>query len=152
MKKIENRLAEICPDWPGLKGWINEWWLCAPKSFRFLERMLWMIAKGRVLEPGEKVPGFLQCEDTFPDQDKTAAWWRSFLPALKAWQSQSPETGAVADDVNGRLGQSTPVKRWLVRLLARRLKRLEENGEQFTSLVSAGHDHKRGSLPLASAE
>jgi hypothetical protein len=151
VKRIELRIAEICArgsswseEW---RPWA-EWWLCAPKSFRFLERKLWEIGKLRRTGKGEEVPGFLRCEDTYPDQDEAAKWWASFSLALEGWWQGRLQKGDIADDVNGRLGGITPVKRWLVRLFIKKLKMLEANGEQFTQLISPKHDHKRGKKPI----
>jgi hypothetical protein len=146
--RIEERLGEICPDWDTYRGQLAEWWLCAPKSFRFLERILWAIGQGRPLRPGDCVPGFLQCEDTYPSQDEAAAWWQSFCVALDGWWRGATSSGAIAEEIDQRLGNPTPVKRWLVRLFLRKLKRLEENGEQLTHLVNAQHGHKRGTQPI----
>jgi hypothetical protein len=102
----------------------------------------------RLPEDAEDIPGFLQCEDTYPNQDATAAWYASFCRELNGWWPIQPETGALADDVNRRLREFTQVKRWLVRLFLRKLKRLEENGEQFTNLVPPKHSHRRGTRPI----
>jgi hypothetical protein len=150
---LEQRLAEICPDWERFRTLLlEEWWLCAPKAFRFLEKKLWFIGKVEVPEPareprpgssawwtafvGADVPGFLRAQDTYPDTRETGRWWSEFCVALDARWRGAPGSGAVADDVNARLGQDTPAKRWLVRLFLRRIKRLEENDEQFTRLVN----------------
>jgi hypothetical protein len=145
VKRIEARLAEINCQLPLDLG---EWWLCAPKSFRFLERNLWVIGMGRLPGDTENIPDFLQCEDTYPNQDAAADWYASFRKALGGWWRGQPETGPLADDVNRRLGELTQVKCWLVRLLLRKLKRLEENREQFTNLVAPKHSHRRGTRPI----
>jgi hypothetical protein len=145
LKRIEARLAEINNH---VRLDLREWWLCAPKSFRFLERNLWVIGMGRLPADEEEIPGFLQCEDTYPNQDAAADWYTSFRKALNGWWRGQPETGDMADDLNRRLGESTPVKHWLVRLFLRKLRRLEENGEQFTNLVMPGHSHRRGTRPI----
>jgi len=157
VQRVEARLAEICPNWPRVRDNLLEWWLCAPKSFRFLERKLWSIGKGQsdgpfdseLLGTYESVPDFLKCEDTYPNHDEAAAWWREFMVALGGWWKGTPAKGVVADDVSQRLGESTSLKRWLVRLYARRLRRLEENNEQFSRLVNPKHTHKRGNKPLS---
>jgi len=152
IKRIEERIAEICAKgstWnSNWKPWV-EWWLCAPKSFRFLERKLWEVGKLRLAEKGEEIPGFLSCEDTYPNQDEAFVWWRSFSSALKGWSLGCPESGGIADEVNKRLGEANPVKHWLVMLFLRKLEVLVANGEQFSQLVSADHGHKRGTRPLA---
>ena len=127
VRRIEARLAEISSDWKALRADIKNTWLCGPKSFRWLERILWQIGQGHEPEDGEGIPGFLQCEDTYPDQAQASAWWEGFLVALDGWWRGKPKTGDAADEVNKRLGEATPVKRWLVRLYARRLRLLQQH-------------------------
>jgi hypothetical protein len=142
VKKLKARAKELYPDedffWPGEMSW-----LCAPKAFRFLERALWSIGKERPIKSGEKVPGFLQCEDTYPSQDSASEWWQSFLAALRGWWRDEPETGNVADEVNRRLGEPTPIKRWLVRLFVRRVE-LHVKDAEVGRLVNPSSDTKRG--------
>jgi|GEM_PF-875077 len=148
VKRLDARLAEICPG--GLPPDLEEWWLCSPKAFRFLEHYIWSIGKERSLVAGEEIPGFLRCEDTYPNQDEAAEWWRSFLAALQGWWRDQPEKGYMADQVNQRLGEATPVKRWLARLLLRRFKLLDQVDE-FTRIgpFERGHGCKLGTRPLA---
>jgi hypothetical protein len=105
-------------------------WLCAPKAFRYLERIVWEIgggrsARGRIAQKGERVPGFLRCEDTWPNLAEALAWWHAYLATLDGWWREEPEQGAVAVQVYRRLGEPTPVKRWLVRLLRHSLRLAE---------------------------
>jgi hypothetical protein len=130
IQELEAKLAEICPDWEWFRYTIEYGWLCAPKAFRFLERLLWAIGKERrvihtydnPMDGGDEVPGFLQCEDTFPDKTEAAEWWRSFYAGLKGWWQDRPEKDDVASEVNECLGETTPTKQWLVRLLVRKLE------------------------------
>tara|TARA_B100002003_G_C14120021_1_gene538673 strand:- start:672 stop:1889 length:1218 start_codon:yes stop_codon:yes gene_type:complete len=130
VRKVEARLAEICPDWDWFRYTIEYGWLCAPKAFRFLERLLWAIGKERVvihthdhpMQDGELVPAFLQCQDTYPDEKKALDSWPPFLAALKAWWKGRPEQDGVAHEVCDVLGEITPVKQWLVRLFVRKLE------------------------------
>ncbi|MBN1579709.1 MAG: hypothetical protein JXA89_03330 [Anaerolineae bacterium] len=149
---LETHLAEICPDWDRFRAHMMEWWLCAPKSFRFLERILWAIGQERPPRSSDRVPGFLQCEDTFPNQDNAARWWTSFCAALGAWWQQSGAEQTldanIVAQVWQRLETPTPLKQWLARLFLHKLERLEANGEQLAHLVNAGHTHKRGTKPL----
>ena len=94
VQKIETRLKETCPDWPWFKNLIVEGsWPCAPKTFRYLERLLWSIGKERPavslpsypLENSDSVPDVLQAADTCTDQKQAAQWWSEFLEALSAW-------------------------------------------------------------------
>jgi len=93
-----------------------------------MERILWAIGKDGAITMDEPVPGFLQCQDTSPDPQKSGIWWREFLIALDAWWQERPADSSVARDVAARLGESTPLKRWLVRLYAKRLRMIEETG------------------------
>jgi hypothetical protein len=148
LKKIADRLTEICPDWRKFSEVdFGYWWLCAPKAFRFLERDLWAIGKEKPLERSAAVPGFLQCEDTYPNQDKAAEWWKSFVAALQGWRQSKPTDDEVARDVNQRLSEPTPVKRWLARLRLRKLSLLEGNWE-LGWIVKGRRDNKPGTKPL----
>jgi hypothetical protein len=135
MKAIDRRLGELTPHAKWFRDWMSEWWLCAPKAVRFLERMIWAIGNERPFEKGQEIPDFLLGADTWPPQPRTAHWYGQFIAALEAWWHDSPMPGDVAQELNTRLGEPTSVKRWLVRLYARKLRRLQENGEQFASLV-----------------
>lgn len=127
-KRIEAELHKLDPNWMSRFGDIRETWLCGPKSFRFLERILWAIGKDSPNARDESVPGFLMCRDTTPDPKQAGTWWREFLAALDAWWQGKDADGPVAKDVSTRLGESTPLKRWLVRLYAKRLCVIEETG------------------------
>jgi len=148
VRAMEDRLAVTCPvgiEWG--KRWIEEWWLCAPKAFRYLERRLWYVGQG-TYDHAMPVPTFLQCEDTYPNHDRAAVWFSDFTTALDGWWRGAPVAGDVAGEVGRLLGPVTDTKRWLVRLYLRKLRRLVENGEQFTSLVDPQHTHLRGTAPL----
>jgi len=137
IQRIEARLAEICPDWEWFRqriAAVDCMNLCAPKTFRYLERLLWAIGKERPVSlpwqpvDDEPVPGFLCVDDTYPAHDDAAVWWDAFLSALRNWWQDAPPTGDLGEDLAQRLGDSTAVKRWLVRLFARRLHLLAETG------------------------
>jgi hypothetical protein len=132
VKRMESRLAEICPDWAWFREMIHCSWLCAPKAFRFLERALWSIGlerkavflPGHPLENAVNVPDFLQCADTYPDRGEAEKWLLSFADGMRRWLSGKPLNGQVQTDVSKRLGEQTPVKAWLVRLYLRKLELL----------------------------
>jgi len=152
IRRIEKRLEDICPrellPQEGETGWFEEWWLCAPKSLRFIEILLYIFGKGRHLRDGEQAPGFLQCEDTYLDQDRAAEWFSSFLVSLDAWWQGKSMAGAVAEDVAQRLGPASPVKKWLVRLFLRRLQLLVEYSGSLTKLVRPSAAARRGTRRL----
>jgi hypothetical protein len=148
VQRLEARLAELCPDWDKMRYHINFGWLCSPRAFRFLERLVWAIGQERAPRPDDRVPGFLQIDDTHPNQDQAPAWWQAFCHALDGWWRGKPGTGAVADEVNRFLGEDAPAKRWLVRLFLKKLRHLERNGEGLTKLVKPPPGSKRGSRPV----
>lgn len=136
VRRMEARLAGICPDWPWFRRAIHDSWLCGPKAFRFLERLLWSIGKGRPavslpdhpVPEADVVPGFLQCEDTYPVRAEAEGWLKSFMHGMRSWVFGGSPDGPVEEDVFRRLGAKSPVKLWLVRLYARRLELLDPYG------------------------
>ena len=90
--------------------------------------MLWAIGQQRPVDDGESVPPFLQITDTSVDHDEAAAWWAAFIEALTAWWQGGAGEGDVAADILPRLGERSPVKQWLVRLLVHRLTVLARPG------------------------
>ena len=145
------RLKEIDPEWTWQRMSrvdYGTWWLCAPKAFRFLEYDLWAIAKDRPVEKGEEVPGFLSCEDTYPNQDEAAKWYAEFCAALDAWwRGQSP-AGRVGRTVTERLGESSPIKQWLVRLLLKKLRMYEGTSGILKNFVHPKPHQKRGTMRM----
>jgi len=145
------RLKELNPDWT----WetmsrvdYGTWWLCAPKAFRFLEHDLWAIGHNGPAGPEDDVPGFLRCEDTYPNQDDAAAWFHGFCEALDAWWRGEKPTGQVGEMVSERLGDSSPVKQWLVRLFLKKLKMYEATSGILKSLVRPLPGRKRGTRAM----
>ena len=136
VRRMEERLAEICPDWKWFRAFIHDSWLCGPKAFRFLERLLWCIGKEKRcvslpshrMENGDEVPGFLQCEDTYPDSAKAKEWLRSFANGMSSWIAGGQPDGEVESDVHRRLGSRTQMKTWLAGLYLRKMELLNPYG------------------------
>ena len=150
-RKAVARLQELDPEWKWQKMSrvdCGTWWLCGPKAFRFIEYDLWAIARDRPAERGEAVPGFLRCEDTYPNQDEAAAWYAQFCAALDAWWQGNKPSGPVGEMVCERLGESSPVKQWLVRLFLKKLRMYEATSGILKSLVLPGPNQKRGTKSL----
>ncbi len=150
-KKAVARLQELDPEWKWermSKVDYGTWWLCAPKAFRFLEYDLWAIAKDHPVDKGEDVPGFLRCEDTYPDQDEAATWYAQFCAALDVWWQDGSPPGAVGQMVRERLGESSPVKQWLVRLFLKKLRVYESSSGILKSLVHPKPHQKRGTKKM----
>ena len=129
---LRDRLEETKPK--GLQPFDDQW-PCAPKTFRFLERSLWSIGKEKSLGECKNVPGFLRCEDTWPDRNECAKWWSAFRVALRSWWNGERCAGTIGDQVSDLLGERTPVKQWLVRLYAHKLYILTQSGETIARLV-----------------
>jgi hypothetical protein len=136
VKRLEERLSEICPDWAWFRSFIHDSWLCGPKAFRFLERLLWCVGKEKravslpshPLEDGDKVPGFLQCDDTYRNTTEAKEWVRAFVCGIRQWMAVRGPAGKVASDIHRRLSDQTPVKLWLVGLYLRKLEFLNPYG------------------------
>ncbi len=138
-KSLEARLAKACPDWAWFRAAIHETWLCAPKTFRFLERLLWSIGKEKpsvsltkpqfYIAEADVVPGFLQCEDTYPRREDSIEWLCAFHSGLKSWIRDRTPVNEAERDVRERLGENTPLKSWLVRLFVRNLELMKMYGE-----------------------
>ncbi|MCE5259262.1 MAG: hypothetical protein LLG44_09440 [Chloroflexi bacterium] len=136
VQQIERRLSEICPDWSWFQSFIHDSWLCAPKAFRFIERLLWCVGKEKravslpshPLENGDIVPGFLQCEDTYSSIAGGKEWVRDFIVGMRLWVSGCRPNSALICDVYQRLAERTPIKLWLVGLYLRKIELLDPFG------------------------
>ncbi len=136
VKQLEARLAAICPDWAWFRDVIQGSWLCAPKAFRFLERVLWCVGKGRrvvatpgfPLSDGDTVPGFLECEDTYRNMADRREWLQAFAAGLRAWLAAAEPASEIAADCHRRLGERSPTKQWLVGLLLRKVELVNPGG------------------------
>jgi len=136
VKRMESRLAEICPDWEWFRSIIYESWLCTPKAFRFLERLIWCIGKEKKsvalpsypMENPDKVPRFLQCDDTYPYTAEASKWVASFVEGIRSWVQNNPAEGKVENDVHLRLGEQTPLKLWLTELYLRKIELINPYG------------------------
>lgn len=148
-ERIEKRLGEIWPQWEEYRSWfVDEWWLCAPKAFRFVEHRLWKIGNNAFDGSEGTPPPFLKCEDTYLDQDQAAMWWENFIAALDTWWRGDEMSGTIGADLARRLGTRDPVKEWLVRLFVRRIRMLVEAGAQMGRLVAPEARRSRGTKPL----
>jgi hypothetical protein len=112
--EMSARIRAEVPNGERLLTWTESTWLCAPKAFRYVERIL--LAAGAL--GTDAGPDFarsvLDCEDTYPDFASQQRWFEAFLRRLAAWLdgdgASLPELGVV-----------TPTKHWLARMLRLRL-------------------------------
>jgi hypothetical protein len=114
--------------------------LCAPKVFRYVERIVHDI--GVAEEDGEasERPAILESRDSYPDFDDAQAWYERLVSDLTRWLDGD------ADAVPA-LGRATPPKHWLVRLLRHKLE-LYVRHCTFGSLVAGAGSGANGSLRL----
>lgn len=151
VQKIDAELAQLLPDWDWFGDKITsvDYGLhpCAPKAFRWLERLIWATGKGQRIAKADEVPDFLCASATYPNQDEAADWWGRFLATLRDWWHGRESAEPIARDIAGRLGERTALKTWLVRLYVRRLE-LHEQCAEVPRLVHPKPTARRGRKPL----
>ena len=136
VKALAQTIRETVPEGDRLLELIESTWLCAPKAFRYVEKLVFRIGSIDSDVPMTEEPSILQCEDTYPDVASHGRWYCSFIASIDDW---------LADERGGHapFGESTPLKAWLVRLLRLKLK-LYEQFNNFGNLVGARPSGKRG--------
>jgi len=142
VQQLNARLAEVSPESKEWLYYVTYGWLCAPKAFRYLERLIWAIGAGRPPSADMMAPQFLGVEDLIPDQTAAAEWWREVKVALTSYWRNGTVTGPRAADINYRLGEPTPVRRWLVRLFVARCQSYVDSDENRdgTLLIDLGDE------------
>ena len=119
VRRLEQEIRQRVPGSKDLLTRIQETWLCAPKAFRYLERVIIEIGSMGTTEKPDLSRSVLQCEDTYPDLAAHRRWYDSFMMALEAWLAGRTEAIPA-------LGEVTPVKHWLVRMLRHRLELMSQ--------------------------
>ena len=127
VKAMEERICAGVPNGKKLLERIHNTWLCAPKAFRYLEKLVAEIGAIGSEAPAEARP-ILQCEDTYPDFDANREHFTDLLERLRLWLDG--HEGALPS-----LGEASPVKRWLVHLLRHKLVFHARYEEGFAKLV-----------------
>jgi len=139
---MEERIRREVPQGEKILERIHSTWLCAPKAFRYVEKLILEIGRmalaGAAPESGE----VLDCRETYPDFGKCAAWFGDFMGRLDKWLTGG--TAAVPE-----LGETTPVKHWLARLLRHKMQFGAEYAENFGKMVGRRPVGKTGTRPLA---
>jgi len=140
VKRLDKDICEMVPQGRALIDRIESTWLCAPKVFRYLERLVIEIGAISTGKPPRTNVSILQCEDTYPDGPSHKAWYDAFMASLAAW---------LAGDAAARpeLGEPTPVRHWLARILRHKLT-LYETHDPFGNLVGAKSTGLRGTKTL----
>ena len=115
VQELASQIRERVADGEKLLERIESTWLCAPKVFRYLERLIIEIGSVGADAPPDFTRSILQCEDTYPDLASCKQWHTSFMSSLAAWLEGDK-------DAVPELGKVTPVKHWLVRMMRHRLQ------------------------------
>jgi hypothetical protein len=140
MQKLSGRICEIVPNGKKLLGNIESTWLCAPKVFRYLEKIILEIGNIGSNDIQNDDFAILQCEDTYPNIASYQKWYASFVQSLTNWLDCDPEA-------LGELGYITSVKHWLVRILRHKLQ-LYEKHDPFGNMVGAKSSGKNGNRKI----
>ena len=139
VKELAKQIREM-PDGEKLLDRIESTWLCAPKVFRYLEKLILEIGSiGLENIPNSDV-SILQCEDTYPDIASYKRLYSLFMSSLTAWLEGNRE--ALSE-----LGDITPVKHWLVRVLRHKLQ-LYEKYNNFGKLIGVRPSDKSGAKTI----
>ena len=137
VKEMEERILEDIPDGKKLLERIHGTWLCAPKVFRYLEKLIIQIgAIGSNASTCDDSP-ILQCEDTYPDFDANYRHYTGLVQRLKSWMDGREE-------LFPSFGLPSPITRWLVHLLWHKLVFQATYEENFSKLVGKKPHGKSG--------
>ena len=133
MRELTRRIRDEIPHANIFLDRIESSWLCAPKVFRYLEKLIAQIGH---LDPDMASSSVLQCEDTYPDIDAHRHWYEAFMVSLTRWREGYA-------DALPELGEATPVKHWLVGILQHKLRQYEKH-DPFGHMVGARPYGKSG--------
>ena len=137
VREIEEQITRDVSNGKELLVRIQSTWLCAPRAFRYVERIIQEIGAIDSPTPRPSEGSILQCEDTYPDMRSCAEWFEVFTRKLDQWLEG--ETEAVPE-----LGCATPVKHWLVRILRHKLLFSAEHEENFGKLAGKRKSGRSG--------
>ena len=137
VKVMETKLREQLPDGDNLITRIHSTWLCAPKVFRYLERLIIEIGNINSQTSHHSAASFLQCENTYPDYKANRNHFQYLTGALRAWLKGN--VNAYPD-----LGETTPIKHWLVHILLHKLNFHAKYEENFGKYMGLRHHGKSG--------
>ncbi len=135
VKAMETDIQARVPNGNTLLQRVHSTWLCAPKVFRYLEKLIAEI--GAIGNSVNKAPCFLQCEDTYPDFAANQQYFAKLSGRLAGWLDGQEERLP-------SLGAATPVKHWLVHLLWHKLMFHAKYEENFAKLMGQRPHGKPG--------
>ncbi|MBT4497685.1 MAG: hypothetical protein HOC74_08185 [Gemmatimonadetes bacterium] len=144
VRELAAQIRETIPNGAELLQRIESTWLCAPKTFRYLERLILEIGGVGCTSPPDLTRSILQCEETYPDFAACQTWHASFISSLDAWLDGDISAVPI-------LGKITPAKHWLVGLLRHRLQ-IYEGYTQYLGGNPGGKSGDRKIDPCAKKE
>jgi len=133
---MEERIRTEVADGGPLLIRIQSTWLCAPKAFRYIERILLEIGAVGTTDTPDFRQQILDCDDTYPDFERAREWETALLNKLASWLSGD-------SDAVPELGPVTPTKHWLAGLLRYRLM-LMDDWSRFIGGRPTGHSGEGG--------
>jgi hypothetical protein len=151
---LEQRIRGLMPAADRWLELINCTWPCAPKVFRYIERLIGAIGNAAgpdaaPPEPGEtpvRTPSF-RAESTYLSSDASRRLYRAALHALAAFVSDAfptdvmpqslPRDARFAEWLRSLLGETSPQKVWLAALLWKRIRMFEESYKSFHFTMNA---------------
>ena len=139
VQAMEDRIRADAPDGEKLLDRIQSTWLCAPKVFRYLEKLIVEIGAIDSDSPPDEAPAILLCEDTYPDFDANHEHFTDLLKRLQLWLEGH-------DNAIRFLGDATPEKKWLMHILRHKLvfhSTYEENFSKFVGQRAHGRSGAR---------
>jgi hypothetical protein len=128
---MEERIRTEVADGEALLVRIQSTWLCAPKAFRYIERVLLEIGAVGSTDTPDFNQRLLDCDDTYPDFEQAREWETTLLNKLASWLAGD-------SDAVPELGPVTPTKHWLAGLLRYRLM-LMDDWSRFIGGHPTGH-------------
>jgi len=135
IRELSAQIREQIPDGEKILERIESTWLCAPKTFRYLERLISEIGGIGVDIRPDFTRSILQCEETYPDFEACRKWHAAFVTALDSWLGRDADAVPI-------LGEVTPAKHWLVAMLRYRL-RIYEGYTQYVAGNPGGRSGHR---------
>ena len=138
VKVMEQRILAEAPDGQALLVRIQSTWLCAPKVFRYLEKLIAEIGAIGTHPFSGNVPVFLQCENTYPDFAVSQQQYVRLTEKLHQWLEGTTDQLPIIEN-------PSPIQRWLVHILWHKLIFHAKYEENFGKLVGERPHGKGGS-------
>ena len=121
VQELTHLIKERVPEGEGFAISSEQNWLCGPKAFRYLEKLIIRIGNIDKDKKMDTSGSILQCEDTYPDIKSFKERYGSIMLSLEECLKKT-------DDRSSDSSETILVKHWLFRILRFRLQLLEQYG------------------------